>query len=290
MKKNKTSLLAIASASLLLWNCSSDSTTQTNEIENSEPAVIEKVEAPAEISEDPDFIIPSALQIQTIFTNSGLTFIDGITNNPDNASKYLSKYEKLLNFGVYSADMFYCVLNDQTQMSTQYLKSIRSLADETGMSGIFDAGPILERFEANIANKDSVISIMLEFQEKTDILIAENNEEHNAMIIFTGAWLEGMYIGLDAAKNSENETLRERLVEQMSLLTNLIKGLEIQPHKSEDSEALKAKLITLSEYVASIEGLKGEDDYSYDHTVLTNDNFQEFYNQVSAMRNGISKN
>jgi hypothetical protein len=290
MNKSKSSLLAVAVVSFWAIGCGSDPQTDTNKVESNEEAVVQEVEVDNMADDEPEFIIPSALQIHTIFKSSGLNFIDGVTNSPDNTSKYLSKFEKLLNFGVYSADMFYCVLNDQTQLSTQYLKSIRTLADETGMSGIFNTAPILERFEKNIGNKDSVISIMLEFQEKTDVMIADNNEEHTAMVIFTGAWFEGMYIGLDVARNSDNEVLRERLVEQLTILPNLIKGLEIQPNRNQEVLDLQAKIQSLSDYVDGVEGLKGEDEYSYDYTVLNNEHYVELYNQVSAIRNGITKN
>ena len=289
MKKNNSLLLSIALVATLLWSCGSDPGTEQKAIEDNIEAVVEDVVVEIENDEDADFIIPSALQIHTIFKTSGLKYIDGIANAPENTSKYLSKFEKLLNFGVYSADMFYCVLNNQTQLSTQYLKSIRTLSDETGMSSIFNSGPILERFEANIGNKDSVLSIMLEFHEKTDILIAENNEEHTAMVIFTGAWLEGMYIGLDAARNGENEILRERLIEQMTIIPNLIKGLKIQPNKNDQTEALLAQVVALSDYFNSIEGLTGADKYSYDVSVLETSNYVEFYNQISVMRNEITK-
>tara|TARA_B110000091_G_scaffold213722_1_gene264039 strand:- start:2091 stop:2969 length:879 start_codon:yes stop_codon:yes gene_type:complete len=289
MKKNNSLLLYIALGATLLWSCGGDPGTEQKGIEDNNEAVVEDVVVEIENDEDADFIIPSALQIHTIFKTSGLKYIYGITNAPENTSKYLSKFEKLLNFGVYSADMFYCVLNDQTQLSTQYLKSIRTLSVETGMSSIFNSGPILDRFEANIGNKDSVLSIMLEFHEKTDILIAKNNEEHTAMVIFTGAWLEGMYIGLDAARNSENEILRERLIEQMTIIPNLIKGLKVQPNKNDQTEALLAQVVALSDYFNSIEGLTGADEYSYDVTVLETSNYVEFYNLISVIRNEITK-
>ena len=120
-------------------------------------------------------------------------------------------------------------------------------------------------------------------------MIAKNNEEHTAMVIFTGAWLEGMYIGLDAARNSENEILRERLIEQMTIIPNLIKGLKIQPNKNDQTEALLAQVVALSDYFNSIEGLTGADEYSYDVTVLETSNYVEFYNLISVIRNEITK-
>lgn len=286
----KVSLLMIVATCVFGTSCSDNSPSEATPVEQSEEAVVETVEVVEEEDNEPDFIIPSALQISTIFKNSGLTFMDNATNSPEKVSDYHSKFEKLLNFGVYSGDLFYCILNDQSQLSIQYLKSIRQLSDETGMSGIFNTGPLFERFESNIGNKDSVINIMLEFQEKTDVLIAENNEEHTAMIIFTGAWVEGMYIGLDAARTSKNEMLRERMVEQMSLLPNLMKGLEIQPNRNEQTDALGNKLSALNDYFQGIEGVKGTDEYSYDASALTDDHFVQLYEQVKAIRMDITKN
>lgn len=287
MIKKINTIAAIATCFFAV-SCGESSAPDANPVEDNEEVVVEEVEVMEE-SDEPEFIIPSALQISAMFKSSGLSYIDGITNSPDKVSDYHSKFEKLLNFGVYSGDLFYCILNDQSQMSIQYLKAIRQLADETGMAGIFNTGPLFERFEANIGNKDTVFNIMLEFQEKTDVLIAENNEEHSAMVIFAGAWTEGMYIGLDAAKSSENENLRARLVEQMTIVGNLIKGLEYQPNRNENTKAVEAKFQAILDYFMSIDGVKGDDEYSYDSTALTEEDWSKLYEMVRDLRNDITK-
>ena len=288
MNKKVSSVLVIATCFFAV-SCGEAEAPDANPVEDNKEAVVEEVEVSMEESDEPEFIIPSALQISAMFKNSGLTYIDGITNSPDKVSDYNSKFEKLLNFGVYSGDLFYCILNDQTQMSIQYLKAVRQLADETGRAGIFKTGPLFERFESNIGNKDSVFNIMLEFQEKTDVLIAENNEEHTAMVIFAGAWTEGMYIGLDAVKNTGNENLKARLAEQMSIVGNLIKGLQYQPNRNDASIAYEAKYQAILDYFMGIDGVKGADEYSYDETALTDEDWKALYEMVRDLRNEITK-
>jgi len=288
MNKKVSSVLAIV-VCVFAISCGDSKAPDANPIEDNEEAVVQEVEVMAEDDDEPEFIIPSALQISSMFKNSGLTYIDGITNAPDKVSDYHSKFEKLLNFGVYSGDLFYCILNDQSQMSIQYLKSVRQLADETGMSGIFNSGPIFERFEANIGNKDSVFNIMLEFQERTDMLIAENSEEHSAMVIFAGAWTEGMYIGLDAIRSSGNDNLKARLAEQMSIVGNLVKGLQFQPNRNETTIAIEGKYQAILDYFMAIEGVKGADEYSYDSTALTDEDWKKLYEMVRDLRSEITK-
>ena len=98
MKKNNYLLLSIALGATLLWSCGSDPGIDQKGVEDDNEAIVENVVVEIENDEDADFIIPSALQIHTIFKTSGLKYIDGITNAPENTSKYLSKFEKLLNF------------------------------------------------------------------------------------------------------------------------------------------------------------------------------------------------
>jgi len=286
---NKVSSVLVIATCFFAVSCGEAEAPDANPVEDNKEAVVEEVEVSMEEIDEPEFIIPSALQISAMFNNSGLTYIDGITNSPDKVSDYNSKFEKLLNFGVYSGDLFYCILNDQTQMSIQYLKAVRQLADETGMAGIFNTGPLFERFESNIGNKDSVFNIMLEFQEKTDVLIAENNEEHTAMVIFAGAWTEGMYIGLDAVKNTGNENLKARLAEQMSIVGNLIKGLQYQPNRNDASIAYEAKYQAILDYFMGIDGVKGADEYSYDETALADEDWKALYEMVRDLRNEITK-
>jgi hypothetical protein len=282
--KNKSLLLVPALAfAVACGESGQDAETTTTSADDVATEAIESVEN-VDMEEEPDFLIPSALQISTIFQNSGLTYVEGLTNDPANVSNYVSKYSKMLNFGSYTADMFYSVLNDQSQMSIEYLRSIRQLSEETGMSSIFNTGPIFERFEQNIGDRDSVINIMLEFQEKTDIYIAENGEEHNAMTIFTGAWIEGMYIGFDGLQNKPTEELKGRLIEQMSILPNLIKGVDYQPNQTDESAKLKEHLVGIQTYFDGIEGLLNKEEYTMDLSVLTEENINELSSRIKEAR------
>ena len=42
----------------------------------------------------------------------------------------------MLNFGVYSADMAYCVMNEQSNEGRKYLDVITDLADKIGMEAV----------------------------------------------------------------------------------------------------------------------------------------------------------
>src|SRR3954464_10497287 len=52
-------------------------------------------------TETVSYSLPSPLQIARIFKKSGLTYMDGLTNDQKDPSKYTSKFSKALNMGIY---------------------------------------------------------------------------------------------------------------------------------------------------------------------------------------------
>ncbi|MFB0924200.1 MAG: hypothetical protein QMB65_02775, partial [Vicingaceae bacterium] len=77
-----------------------------------------------------DYVLPSPLQIAQLFKNAGLTYVGDLTNSSDKADNYNSKYDQKLNYGVYAADMAYCIINNQTQESINYLGSLKELSEK----------------------------------------------------------------------------------------------------------------------------------------------------------------
>ena len=79
-----------------------------------------------------NFVMPSPLQIAAIFKRAGLKYARETTNDIDNVSNYTDRVTKALNFGVYAADLSYCVLNKQPQDAVKYMKTIKTLSDDLG--------------------------------------------------------------------------------------------------------------------------------------------------------------
>ena len=79
-----------------------------------------------------EYVLPSPLQIAELFKNAGLTYIGDLTSPIANVDNYNSKYDQKLNFGVYSADMAYCIMNNQTQESINYLSTLEKYLKSFG--------------------------------------------------------------------------------------------------------------------------------------------------------------
>ena len=133
-------------------------------------------------------------------------YMEGITANPENASKYVGKNTQLLNFGVFSADLAYTILNSQSQNSKSLLVAVKELSEGIGFGSVFNQNGLYDRFESNLGNQDSILNLLVEIQENTDVFVSENDLRAETYVIFGGAWVEGMYPSV-----AELSTRRTRL-------------------------------------------------------------------------------
>ncbi len=243
MKTNKLIIAASLLTTSLFFACSEAPKKEAVEVVE----VIEEI-VTAE-SEEVELLLPSPIQIAAMFNRSGLTYNAELPNAPSAVSNYSTKTKKFLNFGVYSADMAYAVLNDKQQAAIDYLASIKTLSDETGMEAIFGSGDLINRFEKNIGSRDSVLRILTEIKIKTDDYLQENKEQAKTAVFFAGAWIEGMYLGSKSTKG--DDMVKERVLEQMSVVPSLINALKNQTDETIDLNDLTASLSDLNDFYSS---------------------------------------
>ena len=205
---------------LYLSACGSDSSK-----ENADSSVRDTVHASIEVPIH-SHTMPSPLQVASIFKSSGMGFVEGVTSQQKDYSKYTSNTSKSLNMGVYTSDLAYCVMNQQTQEALSYMKLSRQLAGQLGMASIFDSGSLHTRFEKNLGNEDSLTSILADLQMQTDIYLDEIEQQNTSLVIYSGAWIESMYIGSEVFSKSKNKNIGSKISEQMTILSNLINKFE----------------------------------------------------------------
>lgn len=237
-------------------------------------------------SPDVDYHLPSPLQVASIFKKSGLQYNSGVGNDPDNASNYTGELKKMLNFGVYSADMAYCVLNEQSNEGRIYLDAITSLAEEIGMEAVFENKDLMERFDKNIENKDSIEILMIDIHERTEEYMEENDMQHHSAIHFAGAWTEGMYLGVyDYENNGKKDGLGAQITEQMAILGNIIKGLK---DPKNDGMELGWLVTDLEKIQATFDNFKSVVAYYEDETAveltLADVEYEELGKLIKALR------
>jgi hypothetical protein len=243
------------------------------------------------VAEEPEantvsYSLPSPLQIASIFKKSGLKYQDGITTSLKDPSKYTTNLSKSINLGVYSADLSYCVLNKQNQEAMNFMKLCRQLAESLGMGTVFEQSNLSKRFEKNLGNEDSLAYIIAELQMVTDMYLDENEQPQITAIVFSGAWIESMYLGSKIYEKSKDKSMNTKLTEQMTILGSIVNALKAVQKKDPAIEGLIADVQSIKDIYDQLPSVKANpitDDEDREIT-LTDDEVLKLTKRISELR------
>lgn len=258
----KLNYLVLASAIVVLTVQSCGENKETTEKEVQQPKLKETVIEVEEADNTYSFVPPSPIQIASIFKKAGLEYDATLPNDVANLTNYTEKFKQSLNFGVYSSDLAYCVKNEKYDEASKYLKSLKDLSAKIGLETVFASEDLVERFNNNLGNQDSIIDILIFVQENTDDYIAQNGKVDLSVIYYSGAWVEGMYFGAVSAKASPDKAdLGVLISEQMTIGRSILKGLQSMEEDNLDAQDLASSIESILNLFDNFESVKalGED-------------------------------
>jgi hypothetical protein len=221
--------------------------------------------------------LPSPLHVARIFQRAGLKYLSGLTNPAANASKYMSPYSKSVNLGIYTTDLSYCTFNDQSQEAISYFKAVKTCTDGLNLTSIFETTNLIPRFEKNVGNKDSLVTLMATMSMESDILLKQTSRLDIAYLSFAGAWVESAYIATQMLKNKRNPDITKRLLDQNNSLGKLVALLQ----DFKDKPEIDGLISSLNEIKVSLDVLNSENTTSHE------EEFKKLTSKVETLRNKI---
>ncbi|MFP4556364.1 MAG: hypothetical protein ACLFNU_05790 [Bacteroidales bacterium] len=222
-------------------SCASDSNKKERvEVDVEEVIVDETAKEGVKTARQIFYSLPSPLETAMILKRSGAQYNPELLNSVDNVSRYTTNKSMALNLGVYSTDLSYASLFDQTQESIRYMSASKKLAERLGILNAIDDN-IIERLEENVNNREVIMDIISETFLNTNSILEENDRVAIGSIILVGGWIEGLYIAtmlVDDTQEADDELI-ERIIDQKLSMGTVIKLLE--QHKEQDDVAFVLK-------------------------------------------------
>ncbi len=170
--------------------------------------------------------IPTSYEITERIYKAGAAYQISLPNGPEKAGEYITQRDKVLNLGVYAADLCYATTNKMKQETMNYLEATKTLVDDLGISSTFNV-TYAERIEQNIDNRDSLIAVVEESFDDTWNYLVENEQDVLARLVVCGSWIEGVYITTHVALDAiDNTAFLEALARQKNSLNELVNLLE----------------------------------------------------------------
>lgn len=173
------------------------------------------------------YSLPSPIETAKILQNAGATYDESLLNPIENSSNYLTNLSMALNLGIYTTDLSYASLFDQTQTTLSYIEVAKKMADGLNILDAIDESTI-QRLEDNINNREVIIDIISETLLNSSSYLKEQGLESTATIILVGGWVEGLHIATHLVGDApiENNKIVDRIVDQKLSVDIMISLLE----------------------------------------------------------------
>jgi hypothetical protein len=283
MNKLAFTFLKISFA-LFLFSC--NGSVKEKEIEKE----VTKEEKNVFDSDEFDFVLPQPISLAKAFQASGLAYYPNLTNPVKNKLGYNEKVKQLLNLGIYSTDLAYCAINEHPNEAREYLKIIQELGVSVGLKPVFADKKMIDNFDKNLNNMEAVEDLIYDIQERSEEYMHDNDVRYLSIVQFSGAWIEGMYLGVKdiELKEGNSDKMSITIVDQMNILKNIIKGLTTYPTSDKTLSKVSNKLTNILDTYSNFESVKKSSSKdSFQTPVLTSNEFISLSTKISALRNFI---
>lgn len=284
--------LTLVSLALLMYSCASNPEDGGDDLEGGEEG--------SEVKENIERVltdIPEPSEMPYLIKATGADFNAELPNNPSEVDKYKATNNKAaLNLGVYATDVGYVSVYEKTQNALDYIDATKGLGDKLGVSNAFDPS-MQERFKENLNTVDSLTNIINEALAQSDKYLKDGKRSNIAAMIFSGSFIEGLYIATQLVDTYPDDLLPEEaknevLVGIVKLITEQDKPLGdlVSALKSLDKEEEIDKLIgQLEELKTLYDGLNIDEQIQNNQgdLILTDETIKGITAKVKEIRADI---
>jgi hypothetical protein len=177
--------------------------------------------------------LPSPLESAMLIKSAGAQFEESLLNPVENTKNYITNKSMALNLGIYTCDLSFASLYDQTQLIINYMNAAKNMADGLGILDAIEQ-ETLDRLEENINNREAIMAIVSETFMNSNSYLEENGQPAIAAIVLAGGWMEGLYISTQLVNldDFDGNRLVGRIIDQklsVGILLNLLEGSKGNP-------------------------------------------------------------
>jgi hypothetical protein len=177
--------------------------------------------------------LPSPLESAMLIKSAGARFDQSFLNDLGNVNNYATNKSMALNLGIYTCDLSFASLYEQTQLIIDYMNAAKKMADGLGILKAIDQSTI-DRLEENINNSEVIMEIVSETFMNSNSYLEDNGQPAVAAMVLVGGWFEGLYISTQLVdmKDFNGNKLVSRIIDQklsIGILENLLESSKGNP-------------------------------------------------------------
>jgi hypothetical protein len=148
--------------------------------------------------------IPAPSEISKELSKEGVQLNKAMLNPPDKGSSYSGTFQQAVNMGIFGADLGYLASYNQMQDATAYMAQVAKLAAAIGITSAYDQ-KLMDQFKSATTNKDSIDIVIQTAFDRAQKELYSNKRASTSTLIFSGGWIEGLYIATSLVKDEKND-------------------------------------------------------------------------------------
>lgn len=219
----------VMSAFAMLLSCTGTNTPRQQEV--SPAADTPLASLPETPLEEGDIVVytryklPLPVELYRFLKTEESLFDKELMNRPDNMSSYNTNAVQAMNLGIYAADLAYCTVFEQNQLSLIYFDVTQKMAEALHVGKGYDR-QLIERVNNNLNNSDSLYQIATRSYWNACNSLEAEGQINILPFVVTGGWIESMYLATHSQDfGSPNEDIMKKIAMQQTALNNLMQYL-----------------------------------------------------------------
>jgi hypothetical protein len=226
-------MVVLLSASLLIGCKGKGTKATTEEVTMETPKDNAAVAKDIKQAEKIFNALPSPLESAMLIKSAGARFDGSLLNKISNVNNYATNKSMALNLGVYTCDLSFASMYEQTQLIIDYMNAAKKMADGLGILKAIDQETI-DRLEENINNTEVIMEIVSTTFMNSNSYLEDNGQPAVAAMVLVGGWFEGLYISTQLVdmKDFNGNKLVSRIIDQklsIGILINLLESSKGNP-------------------------------------------------------------
>lgn len=217
----------IMAITVLLFSCRSGGSKEPSmsaiEITEIDENILQDVKEAEKIF----YSLPSPLESAMLLKSAGAEFNENLLNPISSANRYSTNRAMALNLGIYTCDLSFSSLYDQTQLVIDYMNAAQMMAKGLGILDAINE-ETLYRLEENINHREVIMDIISETFLNSNSYLEDNEQPAIAAMILVGGWVEGLYIATRMVEMDEfdSDKMVGRIIDQKLSIGIMLKLLE----------------------------------------------------------------
>jgi hypothetical protein len=234
--------------------------------------------------------LPSPLESAMLIKSAGAKFNEKLLNPVSNVDMYVTNKARALNLGIYTCDLSFASLYEQTQLLINYMNAAKSMADGLGILKAIEQEDI-DKLEENINNAEVIMEVVSQTFMNSNSDLEDSGRPATAATVLVGGWIEGLYISTQLVdmKDYNSNKLVGRIIDQklsIDILMSLLEGSKADPSVDELIGQVKKLKLVFDKISINSGPVRPEYDKSSNTTVLKSevktDMTTEVFNELSA--------